>query len=142
MKVSSMRLIAAAVVVAAVVALASGGVGAENGAAFVGGFEDMPLMAGLSETGEAGMVFDTPAGRIIETYATGAVSRDAVVEFYAATLPQLGWRRIGETEFRREGEVLRLEFPGAETAAGGMTGLTVRFALKPGSPAPGGGGKQ
>lgn len=139
MKVSSMRLVVAAVVVAGAVALTGGGVGAENGAAFVGGFEDMPLMAGLNETGEAGMVFDTPAGRIVETYATGAVSRDAVVEFYAATLPQLGWRRIGETEFRREGEVLRLEFPDAETAAGGVAGLTVRFALTPVSPASGGG---
>ena len=41
------------------------------------------------------MVFDTPAGRIVEAVASGAVTRDEVLAFYAETLPQLGWDEGG-----------------------------------------------
>ncbi len=97
---------------------------AEEGA-FVSGVEDLPLMPGLSELAEGRMVFDTPSGRIVESYASGEATRSQVLEFYAATLPQLGWRRDGPAAFSREGEILKLEFP-----SGGQ-GLTVLFSLSP-----------
>lgn len=116
----------AALVLAAALVLGLPGATAGNGAGFVGGIEDLPLMPGLVEAPEAGMVFDTAAGRIVETYATGPASVARVVDFYAATLPQLGWRRRGEAAFGREGELLRLEFlPGPDGE------LTVRFSLSP-----------
>jgi hypothetical protein len=96
--------------------------------AFVTGIDDLPLMPGLVEATEAGMAFDAPSGRIVEAYAGGAVSRDAVLRFYAATLPQLGWQRTAAGSFRREGETLNLEFP-----EGDATRLTVRFTLSPGT---------
>ena len=106
-------------------------VGGEGAVGFVGGMEDLPLMAGLTEISGAGMVFDTPAGRIVEAFASGAVSRARVVAFYAATLPQLGWRQDAETLFKREGELLMLEFP-QPAAAGPVTApVTVRFVLSP-----------
>jgi len=92
---------------------------------FVSGIEDLPLMQGLEEA-EGGMVFDSPAGRIVEAVAVGAVSREDVLDFYDETLLQLGWTPDGNGVFRREGEVLRVEFPGAE---GERT--IVRFALSP-----------
>ena len=97
---------------------------AEEGA-FVSGVEDLPLMPGLSELAGGMMVFDTPSGRIVESYASTVASRSQVLEFYAATLPQLGWRRAGEAAFSREGEILKLEFPS------GGPGLTVLFSLSP-----------
>ncbi len=97
--------------------------------AFVGGIEDLPLMPGLEEDAAGRMVFDTAAGRIVEAYASGAVSRAQVLDFYAATLPQLGWRREGETAFLREDEMLVLEFSAGK--AGPAPALTVRFALSP-----------
>ena len=100
---------------------------ARDGVAFVSGIEDLPLMDGLREAEEESMVFDTVAGRIVESYASGAVTRRQVLEFYASTLPQLGWRRRGETTFQRENEILKLEF--STTAAN--PALTVRFALSP-----------
>ncbi len=110
-------------------------VGGEGAVGFVGGMEDLPLMAGLNEISGAGMVFDTPAGRIVEAFASGAVSRARVIAFYAATLPQLGWRQDAETLFKREGELLTLEFP-QSAATGPLTApltapLTVRFVLSP-----------
>ena len=108
---------------AAVLAAAVGAAAQER---FVGGTEDLPLMAGLSEVSRRGMVFDTPAGRIVEAYARGPVSRDQVLDFYAATLPQLGWRPDGAASFRREDEVLKLSFPSTD---GG--GLMVLFTLAP-----------
>lgn len=116
-----------------------GQAGGEGTVGFVGGMEDLPLMAGLTEISGAGMVFDTAAGRIVEVFASGAVSRTRVIAFYAATLPQLGWRQDAETLFRREGERLTLEFPqsaGAGPAADQVTAqvtaqVTVRFVLSP-----------
>jgi hypothetical protein len=93
---------------------------------FVAGTEDLPLMPGLATVAGAGVVFETPQGRIVEAYARGQAARDAVIDFYARTLPQLGWQALGRTVYRREGETLRLElYPEAG-------GLTVRFYLSPG----------
>ena len=62
---------------------------------------------------------------IVETFAAGAVTPQAVESFYAQTLPQLGWTASGAREFRREGEKLTLEItPGADAT-------TVRFTLAP-----------
>ena len=92
---------------------------------FVTGIEDLPLMAGLTEDPGAGLVFDKPAGRIVEAYATGAPSRSEVIAFYTEILPELGWRRVGDMAFAREGEVLRIGVSGGNGAS------TVRFSLAP-----------
>ena len=92
---------------------------------FLAGFDDLPVMPGLSAVKEAGIVFDTPAGRIVEGYAAGAVGRKNVQRFYEKTLPQLGWAKTGQNEYRREGEKLTMDFKGKDGA------LTVRFTLSP-----------
>jgi len=96
--------------------------------AFVSAIDDLPLMPGLVEDPDAAMVFDSPAGRIVEAFAQGAVLAPDVLAFYAATLPQLGWRPAGPGEFRREREILTVEFPDPAAKA---PPLTVRFALAP-----------
>ncbi len=123
------RFLALPVVLASAVLLAAAAPAADDN--FVTGIEDLPLMEGLAEDAGAGMVFDTPEGRIVEAVAGGEVSRDAVLRFYADTLPQLGWRQTGPAAFRREGEALTLEFPGSGEASAGSAGTTVRFALTP-----------
>lgn len=97
---------------------------AQNSQQFVSVIDDLPLMVGLSELGE-GVEFATPQGRIAETTATGAVSRKSVQDFYARTLPQLGWKAVDSTRFKREGETLDLVLGND----GGV--LTVRFSLAP-----------
>ena len=67
---------------------------------------------------------DVPNGRIVESYAAGAVRRADVVRFYDETLPQLGWSGRART-YRRDREVLRLGFEGQDGA------LVVRFSLSP-----------
>lgn len=103
---------------------------------FVSGVDDLPLMPGLAALPTQTVVFDAPGGRIVEAWADGTVSREAVLSFYDATLPQLGWTAAAPDLFRREGETLRLEFPpdaaaGAQPAAASGT-LLVRFYLSPG----------
>ena len=87
--------------------------------------EAAAFMAGVADLPDAGVVFDKPAGRIVEAYAEGAVSRAAVTAFYISTLPNLGWRAKAEALFQREGELLRLGFMGDDGA------LVVRFSLQP-----------
>lgn len=100
-------------------------------AAFLSIAEDVPLMPGLTEIPDTATVFDKPSGRIASTEAKGAVSALSVRQFYAATLPQLGWQAVGSSEtgpasFRREAELLRLSMSGRDNAS-----LTVRFELLP-----------
>jgi hypothetical protein len=92
---------------------------------FVAGTEDVPLMPGLQPVAGSSLVFDKPQGRIVEAQAAGKTSRDAVHDFYAATLPQLGWKAAGGNVWRRDGEVLRLDFHDHDGA------LTVGFTLSP-----------
>ena len=40
---------------------------------FLTDYEDLPLAPGLDEVDGSGLTFDSPAGRIIESYAKGAV---------------------------------------------------------------------
>ncbi|MFQ5764891.1 MAG: hypothetical protein ACE5GT_08185 [Rhodospirillales bacterium] len=96
--------------------------------AFVSAIDDLPVMPGLVEDLDAAMVFDSPAGRIVEAFAQGNVRAPDVLAFYAETLPQLGWRPSGTGVFRREQEILTVEFPDGERDG---TPLTVRFALAP-----------
>ncbi|MBI1246085.1 MAG: hypothetical protein GC202_13870 [Alphaproteobacteria bacterium] len=93
--------------------------------AFVDGLDDLPLMEGLAGAGDPA-VFDAAQGRVVESMAEGTPTRAAVLAFYAATLPQLGWRVEGAGRFAREGERLLIEFP---PATSGRT--LVRFYLSP-----------
>lgn len=111
----------------------SGAVNAEEKASgYLDAIEDMPLMEGLAETGEGGIVFDKPNGRIVRTIAEGEVSANEVRKFYIDTLPQLGWQRLPKLEligdllvFRRETERLEIQ----TVPKGALT--EVRFSIEP-----------
>lgn len=92
---------------------------------FVAGTEDVPLMPGLKPILGSALVFDKPEGRIIEAQAQGALSRTKVQSFYASSLPQLGWKKIGPDQWQREAERLTLDFRGEDGH------LTVGFTLLP-----------
>ena len=92
---------------------------------FLSSVEDLPLAPGLSEMADAALTFDTPSGRIVEGAARGTVEASAVLQFYGATLPQLGWARESDTRFRRETEILHIE-PNIEGRI-----LVVRFTISP-----------
>ena len=110
----------------AAVLLVSSFIGAAKAAdVFVSGFEDLPLMNGLTQIQQESVLFDTPQGRIVQASATGMVTREAVLTFYRETLPQLGWIAIDGQTYRREGEVLRLEFSDRDRA------LVVQFLAEP-----------
>jgi len=96
-------------------------------AVFVGGFDDLPLMVALSELNDAGVIFDTPQGRIVERYASGATDAEAVLRFYDETLPALGWQAAGFLQYEREGERLTITIYPPNSAQR----LTVRFSLAP-----------
>jgi len=111
------------------VALAISGLAfAQDQAGFFKNMDDLPIMPGLTELEEAGMVFDSPTGRIVEAFAAGHATDDDIIRFYAATLPQLGWVRGSQTTYSRDGEVLSLELQ-PPPAAGQPLG--VRFSLSP-----------
>ena len=82
-------------------------------------------MNGLNPLRNRDFVFDTPSGRIIENTVFGRGKREQVNKFYNTTLPELGWQRIREQVFKRDGEQLHIEFYGQDGD------LSVRFTLTP-----------
>jgi hypothetical protein len=127
---AAVLLIAAALCAQAVPALcANASNAAPPGSEFVAGFDDLPLMPGLAQVADAGFVFDTPSGRIVESFAEGRVSVDAIRGFYARTLPQLGWHQTGRDRFEREDEVLDVEVTPERPAQGEL--VSVHFYLAP-----------
>jgi hypothetical protein len=97
-------------------------------AAFVSVIPDLPLMEGLLEDVEQTVLFETDSGRIAEVVARGQIARRAVTEFYAATLPQLGWRLLSNVQYQREGEVLNLVI---QPDGRDKQHLVVQFKLSP-----------
>jgi len=123
------RLTILAVAVALLVAVGvTGCARAADAPRFFSTIEDLPLMPGLVEDDAAGVVFDSPQGRIVEAFASGGVAERDVRQFYTATLPQLGWSETSPGAFSREREILKIEFPKDRNKG---DRLTVRFALAP-----------
>lgn len=108
-----------------ILAVPPGAVMAQSSDGFLAGIPDLPLMQGLTEALESGLVFDKPGGRIVEAVAAGAVSAGEVAAFYETTLPQFGWQRGKAGTYLRDGEKLKLDI---DEAAGGVT---VQFTLAP-----------
>jgi hypothetical protein len=107
----------------ALMIVAAAGPAAAQG--FLSAYEDLPLAPGLVEVTGSGLSFDGPGGRIVEAYAKGGATAADVLKFYSATLPQLGWARETDTQYRRESEVLTL----AAEAQG--RALVVHFKISP-----------
>src|SRR5262249_60165781 len=101
---------------------------AADRAGFVAGVEALPLMPGLKVVTDTAVAFDAAAGRIVEAYAIGPVARQAVLDFYAQTLPPLGWTMERPDRFQRQGKALQLDFFGRDNQ------LTVRYTVAPQSP--------
>lgn len=82
---------------------------------FFSAFQDVPLMPGLTELGEQGVVYDKPGGRFAESLAdAGGYSEQEIMAYYEASMPQFGWEIIETGLFSREKEKLRLQFESFE----------------------------
>ena len=76
---------------------------------FLSVIDDLPLMSGLREDSDGALSFDTANGRIAEISAAGMVEVGAVIDFYARTLPQLGWKLETSDRYLREEEILNID---------------------------------
>lgn len=92
---------------------------------FVTGFDDLPLMPGMTEIPDTDVSFDTTAGRIVIAFARTPARAEKIRTFYRTALPQLGWREQSKTGYAREDEVLSFDYltDGPDTI--------VRFSLLP-----------
>jgi hypothetical protein len=93
-------------------------------AVFLKEVDDLPLAPGLTEQ-PGGTLFDTPQGRIVEATAQGPLLEVEVRQFYDENLPQLGWAQVGPSTYRRDKEVLHIQY-----SEGGMP-IVVHFSIAP-----------
>jgi hypothetical protein len=113
---------------------------------FLSTYDDMPVMDGLREDLDRAYAFDSASGRLVEGVAIGQVRPEDVIDFYVATLPQMGW--IMQTPpatpnapqtaapmrlaFLRDGEKLEIEvIAGHHTTAIETPYVTVRYHIQP-----------
>jgi hypothetical protein len=92
---------------------------------FISGFDDLPLMPGMTEIPDTDVSFDTTAGRIVIAFARSPIGQNKIMAFYGTALSQLGWRKKSQSAYLREGEVLSFDYltDGPDTI--------VRFSLLP-----------
>ena len=96
-----------------------------SGERFINGFNDVPLMLGMTEVIESNVAFDTVQGRILVSFARSRESKDKIIAFYEESLSQLGWEMKEDGRFVRGVEILNVDFfPDGEY-------LVVRFSLEP-----------
>lgn len=86
---------------------------------------DLPLMPGLHELADEAIVFENPEGRLVKVTARGIMAASAVLDYYAAALPELGWAEVARGRYRRDGERLSLELSRHASQ------VTVRFSIAP-----------
>ena len=92
---------------------------------FISGFEDLPLMRGMTETTENNVAFDTVHGRVLVSFAKSSESEEKILAFYKESLSQLGWKINRDGEFVRGEEILKIDFlPDGDY-------LAIRFSLEP-----------
>jgi len=96
---------------------------------FLSVLDDVPVMPGMVELSGEAVAFDAAAGRIVETAIAGrqrpGLDPGAVLAFYGASLPLLGWRAESPSRFVRDGEVLEL------AVRAGKARIRLDFALRP-----------
>lgn len=122
------RLIRRTVAALAGAAMAISIAAAAQAAEFFAAIEDLPLPPGFVELEADGMVFESPAGRIVSAVARGPGTAEGVRAFYRGALPPLGWEVRSADRYRRDEEQLSFTF---EPAQGGT--LIVRVRLVPGN---------
>ena len=83
-------------------------------------------MPGLKIQKQTALIFDTPSGRIVEVAADGKISLLKMREFYADTLPQLGWRDREKNIFSRDKEILSINFSIIENG-----NTQIKFSITP-----------
>lgn len=88
---------------------------------------DVPVMPGLHEVPEYALVFDKPEGRVAEAAAVipDDLAQDDIMQFYTASLPQLGWAESQPSTYLRGDEKLTIS---AKTQGGKRV---VFFLLEP-----------
>lgn len=95
--------------------------------AFLQNLNDVPLMPGLYEMLDSGVVFDQPDGRIVEAEAAGEEPQTPEIQqFYRKSLPQFGWKYREPGRFSKDGETLRI------AVEEGARGRIVHFSVQPG----------
>lgn len=91
---------------------------------YLSGISDLPLPAGLVEAKDKSTVFDSAIGRVVTAYASGPGNSDSVHGFYEETLPQLGWNKTDEGNWRRDKQTLKIDVLGPENGP-----VTATFTL-------------
>lgn len=76
---------------------------------YVNGIEDLPVPEGFVEQKDHTLIYDTLSGQVIEALYEGQSTLKDIKNYYADTLPELGWKKVAMSLYEREDEQLQLK---------------------------------
>lgn len=106
--------------------LCHGHLSAQN--AFFDDLGDVPKMQNMQYIDEGLIVFDSPFGRFIELFVLSADDNQRIINYYQQALPALGWQQQSATQFKRNHELLVMDF---FKTSHKPSHIIVRFTLSP-----------
>ena len=77
---------------------------------FVEGIDDLPIFENMKNNKESLVIFDTNEGRFVKTEIYGKVKLEKAKIFYKKILPNLGWKEEEPDYFKREKEILIINY--------------------------------
>ena len=77
---------------------------------FVLGINDLPIFNEMKNMPESLVVFDTNEGRFVKTQISGNETLANATLYYSEILPNLGWEKIEDKKFKREKELLKVNY--------------------------------
>ena len=77
---------------------------------FVLGINDLPIFNKMKNMPESLVVFDTNEGRFVKTQISGNETLANATLYYSEILPNLGWEKIEDKKFKREKELLKVNY--------------------------------
>ena len=76
---------------------------------FVYGLDDIPVYKDMTYVENSNVLFDKINGRFVSSEMIGNYKINDIKEFYTSVLPNLGWEKVNENLFQRDGEFLEIE---------------------------------
>ena len=95
---------------------------------FIPGLEDVPMLSDASILPDQGFAFDAPSTRVVEVYLATKIPERDIYDFYARTLPELGWQPYTRQTYVREDERLTILIDYTDAV---INERVVRFLLSP-----------
>ena len=92
---------------------------------FVFGLDDIPVFKEMRYVENSNLLFDKIDGRFVSSEMEGSYNKEDIKQFYSSVLPNLGWKKVDENLYLRDGEYLEIKLNSLNSVS------KVKFSIYP-----------